>query len=131
MLLIIIIVTNRLLAICDYHRDYQLFDRAIVSRVSQGNPLIGPTSRLLFVCVYCKRIELKQKQNIFEPFLGIFAILNGRGLVVVVVAVVFYYCDMGEDWYNCYTLKNKHSVDSPGHSWPLGHNCMLICNCEL
>ena len=51
MLLIIIIVANRLLAICDYHRDYQLFDRAIVSRVSQGNPLIGPTSRLLFVYI--------------------------------------------------------------------------------
>ena len=89
MLLIIIIVTNRLLAICDYHRDYQLFDRAIVSRVSQGNPLIGPTSRLLFVCVYCKRIELKQKQNIFEPFLGIFAILKGLGLTIEPAAHIF------------------------------------------
>ena len=28
-------------------------------------------------------------------------------------------------------LKIQLSVDSPGHSWPLGHNCMLICNCEL
>ena len=26
---------------------------------------------------------------------------------VVVVVVVFYYCDMGEDWYNCYTLKTS------------------------
>ena len=30
---------------------------------------------------------------------------NCIGLVVVVV--VFYYCDMGEDWYNCYTLKTS------------------------
>ena len=71
-------------------------------------------------------------QCIFEAlFINSASALLLTAVEVVVVVVVFYYCDMGEDWYNCYTLKNKHSVDSPGHSWPLGHNCMLICNCEL
>ena len=44
----IIIHINSLIAICDYHCDYQLFDLAIVSRMSQGNPLITPPSQLLF-----------------------------------------------------------------------------------
>ena len=26
-------------------------------------------------------------------------------VVVGVVVVIFYYCDMGEDWNSCYTLK--------------------------
>ena len=34
---------------------------------------------------------------------------NGEALLLVtifiVVVVVFYYCDMGEDCYNCYILK--------------------------
>ena len=37
------------ITICDDHCDYQLFDLAIVSRMSQGNPLIAPPSQLLFV----------------------------------------------------------------------------------
>ena len=27
--------------------------------------------------------------------------------LLITVVVVFYYCDMGEDWYNCYTIKTS------------------------
>ena len=33
------------------------------------------------------------------------ALLAPTGALRVVVVVVFYYCDMGEDCYNCYILK--------------------------
>ena len=31
-------------------------------------------------------------------------------IIVVVVVVVFYYCDMGEDCYNCYILKTRSQL---------------------
>ena len=34
--------------------------------------------------------------------------------LLITVVVVFYYCDMGEDWYNCYTLKNTVVSWLPG-----------------